>query len=183
MRHPFERLSLPRIRVACLTLLLLRALLTVVLFAAVPLDHAHELLRFLHANDASEAAGIVATWPPGVRATARFLIGVDFLYDAVHNNAVALLCMWAALRLGSYGFNVTARIVAWVMWFDTLCNLVENFSALHIVGGGSVTPWFGIVVASTAFRFATLWLGFALGVVGLGFAYRNARQTGARAAT
>ena len=165
MRHPLERLSPGGTRTACLVLFLLWGLLTIVLVTVVPLDHGRELWRVLHAADSAEAAAIVAGWSSDVRASARFLIRFDFAYDVVHNNAVALLCLWAARRLGGRRAWVAARTVAWLMWLDTLCNVAENLAALRLVSGDA--SWFGLVVASTAFRFATLWLGFALGVLGL----------------
>jgi hypothetical protein len=165
--HPFERLSDRVLRAACLALLLVWVLLTGVLVAAVPLDHARELLDFLSAGTATDAAARAGAWSGDVRASARFVLYFDFLYDVVHDNAVALLCAWAARRLASRAAVMLARVVAWTLWLDIAFNVVENLAALHIVGGGSAAPWFDLVVALTTFRFVTLWLGFALGVVGL----------------
>jgi hypothetical protein len=81
VRHPFERTILRAIRLACLGLFIAWGVLTVVLFAVVPFDHARELWLFLHANDAGEAAARVAAWPADVRATARLLVGLDVVYD------------------------------------------------------------------------------------------------------
>jgi hypothetical protein len=160
-------------RTWCLALFVLWGVLTIVLVTVVPLDHARGLWRVLHAAGAGEAAAIVGGWSSDVRASARFLIRFDFLYDVVHNNAVALLCLWAARRLGSGRAGATARIVAWTMWLDTVCNVAENVAALRLVSGDA--SWFGLVVASTEFRFATLWLGFAVGVGLAVAARRNAR--------
>ena len=173
MPHPFERLSLNATRTFCLALFLLWGLLTIALVTVVPLGHARELWRVLHAADAAEAAASVAGWSSDVRASARFLVRFDFAYDVVHNNAVALLCLWAARRLGSSRASATARIVAWTMWLDTLCNVAENVAALRLLSGDP--SWFGLGVASTAFRFATLWLALALGVLGLAVAARRSR--------
>lgn len=165
--HPFEGLSERSLRVACLALLLAWMLLTGVLVAVVPLDHARELLDFLHAGTATDAAGRAGAWSADVRASARFVLYFDFLYDVVHDNAVALLCVWAARRVASRAAVMVARVVAWTLWLDIALNVVENVAALHIVGGGGAAPWFDLVVALTTFRFVTLWLGVALGVVGL----------------
>jgi hypothetical protein len=177
VRHPLERLSPPATKTSCLALFLLWGLLTIVLVTVVPPGHARELWRVLHSADAGEAAAIVAGWPSDVRASARFLIRFDFLYDVVHNNAVALLCLWAAHRLGSGRAWATARVVAWLMWLGTLSNVGENVAALRLVSGIDAS-WFGLIVVSTMFRFATLWLGVALGGLGLAVAARRNRTAG-----
>ncbi len=172
-RHPFERLPDRALRVACVSLLVAWAVLTVVLAAAVPLAHMRELLRLLAAEGAGEAAAQVAAWSPAVRTSVGFVVRFDYLYDVVHNNAVALLCLWAARRLARPTATKAARLAAWVLWLDTLLNVVENAAALHIVNGGDAAPWFAVVRVLTSFRFVTLWLACGLGALGFMASARN----------
>ncbi len=172
--HPFERLSTWAARASALSLLAAWLLLTLLLAAVVPAEHGAQLVRFLGAADARGAAAIVAAWSPDMRATAGFVIGFDFLYDLVHDNAVALLCIWAARLLGGARVMLAARVVAWTMWLAVLLNLPENLLAIHIVRDGAATDWFGVVVAITSFRFVTLWAGLAFGVAALVVAQRRA---------
>jgi hypothetical protein len=161
------------------------AILTIGLFTWVEPEHMDALLRFLRAGDAGAARAELSAWSPATRAAAAAIVRFDFLYDLVHNNAVALWCIWAAQRLAAPGVITLARAVAWTMWLDTGLNLIENAAALHMIGGGGTTPWFGLVVATTIFRFATLWFGFAVGAVGLAAARwrrRNDRRRGSERA-
>jgi hypothetical protein len=165
--HPFERLPLGAARVSALALLGAWLLLTMLLAAALPAEHAAQLAGFLRVADARDATALVAAWPAEVRATAGFVLGFDFLYDLVHNNAVALLAVWAARRHGGRRVMVAARAVAWTMWLDVLLNVVENLTMLRIVRDAAAPQWFPIMVAIAGFRFVTLWAGFAVGVATL----------------
>lgn len=179
LRHPFERLSLHAVGTAALALLAVWFVLTMLLAAAVPVAHLAQLAHLLRAADANAAAALVAAWSPDLRATAGFVLGFDFIYDLTHDNAVALLCIWAARRHGGRRVVVTARAVAWVVWLDVLLNVPENLAALHIVREAAPTRWFALVVSITSFRFVTLWAGFAFGAVTLAIVH-GAKGSGVR---
>ena len=114
--HPFERLPPTRLPTACVMLMLVWAFLTIVMLVTVPSAHAAAVAALLGAGDPRAAAALVAAWPADVRTTATFLVRFDFLYDLAHNNAVALLCLWAARRRGGTAALAAAPAAAWMLW-------------------------------------------------------------------
>ena len=60
------------------------------LLAAVLISDATRIAEMAAVRSAAEARELLAVWPEETSRTAAFLLGFDFLYDVVHNNAVAL---------------------------------------------------------------------------------------------
>jgi hypothetical protein len=103
-RHPFDHLPEGRVRSYAVLLFLAWAALTGILLWAAPRSGAVELA---FAGTPDEAARVVSALSDRDRISFSFMLGFDLLYDLVHNNAVALACIWASRRFRRYVRNLT----------------------------------------------------------------------------
>lgn len=103
------------------------------------------------------------SWDPGIAASLSFLLGFDFLYDVVHNNAAALFAIWGAVRRDTRLARSVGAMTAWVLWLDSGLNVFENLAFLHILRSRSPERLLTAVSAIFSFRSATLMLGFLVG--------------------
>ena len=165
MTHPFEHLSAKHLRGAALWLLAATAFLTGVMVSAIPIKDFGHIMRLGSAGSAALATEVLASWPPSTFRSATFLFGFDFLYDVVHNNAAALLCLWGASLHGASWTRALARVVAWAMWLCTVLNLPENLIFLETVRSTPAAPWFSLALTIAAFRAIALWSSFVLGAL------------------
>jgi hypothetical protein len=163
LSHPYHALSMRSLRAATIGAGAAWALLTLVLVAAVPVADIAELRRLLQAREPAAAGAVLASWGPGVTASLSFLLGFDFLYDIVHNNAAALFAVWGAARLRTRPARPVAAATAWVLWLDTVLNVFENLAFLHVLRSGSPEPLLPAVSATFWFRSATLTLALLVG--------------------
>ena len=131
--HPYEALSVRNLRVATIGTASAWGLLTLVLVWAVPSGHLSQLGALVEATEPAAAKTILESWDPSVVASLSFMLGFDFLYDVVHNNAVALFAVWGAVRRDTGSARLVASITAWVLWLDTGLNVFENLGFLHIL--------------------------------------------------
>jgi hypothetical protein len=162
--HPYEALSVGTLRTATIVAASAWALLTLALVWAVPMADVGELRRLLDETVPAARRSILRSWEPGVVASIAFLVGFDFLYDVVHNNAVALFAVWGAVRRNSPRARAFGAAVAWVLWLDTALNVFENLAALHVVRSREPEPLLPVVSAIFSFRSATLLLGVLVGI-------------------
>jgi hypothetical protein len=177
--HPFERLTVEQLRLGSLILAAAAIVLTALLAYAVPADDLSRIFAGLTSSwTAAGLQEVVRAWPERTRLSATFLFGFDTLFDVVHNNAVAFLCVWAARRNGTASALVTARTLAWIMWLDTLLNQVEDLVFLEIVRGAPADPWPALAVGIAGFRSITLAVGFLFGATLL--AWERHRSHGRR---
>ena len=161
-KHPLELLSEATIRKASIWLLAAWALLTLLLVAVLPYELLGGITALAGAPDSAEASAIVASWRPALRAGAAFLVGFDFLYDLVHNNAVACACLWGATS-GRPRHLLVARAFAWALWLCSLLNVPENLVYVRLLQGYSADPWVGLASAIASLRLVVLWSGFTAG--------------------
>jgi len=90
IRHPYETLDARTLATATLGLAAFTILLTAILAHEVPSEVRREVARLLGAESGAPAAAVLAAWDREVYQAFSFMLGFDFLYDIVHNNAVAL---------------------------------------------------------------------------------------------
>ena len=161
--HPYLRLERATLRFSALLLLGAWALLTPILVWAAPGRSDFTIPDLALAGSVAAAAEILSHWSPSDRTAFAFILGFDFLYDLVHNNAVALCAVWAAAGR-SAGLVAAGSLLAWLLWLATAANLVENPVFFHILQAGPVSPWPEIGLATTLFRNAAMLAGilFAL---------------------
>jgi hypothetical protein len=140
------------------------ALLTLLLVWAVPLPDLGEVQSLVSADHRSAARAILKAWTPGLLVSFSFLLGFDFLYDLVHNNAVALFAVWGAAKRGSRSARRLAGTAAWLLWLATGLNVFENMALLHVVRSGAPEPLLPLASAVFAIRSALLAGGIVVGV-------------------
>jgi len=131
---------------------------------AVPAAHVAEITKLTAATKPGAPRTILESWDTGIAVSFSFLLGFDFLYDLVHNNAAALLAVWGAVRRGTRPSRLLARTAAWVLWLDSGLNVVENLTLLQVLRPGSPEPPLNAAVAIFSFRSVTLMLGLLVGV-------------------
>jgi hypothetical protein len=174
--HPYEALSARTLRAATIGTGAAWALLTLILVWAVPLSDIAGVQALLEARDPQTAGAVLASFEPTLTASLSFLLGFDFLYDVVHNNAAALFAVWGAVGRRTAAAQTVAATTAWILWLDTALNVVENLAFLHVLRSGSVAA---LPAVSTIFEFRAATLGLAL-LVGAGLhasAWRVRRST------
>ena len=174
--HPYESLSAATLRTATIGMLSAWGGLTLVLIWAVPFGHIASLHNLMDAGSPSVRRTILESWEPGVSISLSFLLGFDFLYDVVHNNAAALLAVWGGVRRGTRLARAAGGMTAWVLWLDSGLNVIENLSFLHILRSRSPESLLTVVSAIFSFRSATLVLGLSVGAA----LHISARRTGSR---
>ncbi len=174
-KHPLELLSYGAIRAVSLWLLAAWALMTLFLVAILPFEILERATALAATRDSAAARALVASWPPALRVSAAFLLGFDFLYDLVHNNAVACMCLWAAFH-GKSAQKRIARTFAWTLWLCTLLNVPENWVYVRLLHGLSVDPWVGVAGQIASLRFFILWSGFVVGAALLFLSHVRSRQ-------
>ncbi len=169
LRHPFERLSNRGLRLWCIWVFVGWAALSVIGFASIPTQHFTDAMRMAGAPSADPGR-----WSTEVRISVAYLIGSDYLYDILHNNAVGLLAVLGARLLGHAQVTWVARGIAWTMWLDTVLNVIENLAFLAAVRGRR--DWLEVAQPIEAFRTSTLLLGLVFGVTTLCFVWWRRRR-------
>ena len=162
--HPFERLSAQALRAGTIALFATWVMLTIVLGLAVPLEMLPKVAQMAAAGSAANATALLSEWATEERQAASFLVGFDFLYDIVHNNAVAMGILLASLTAGRG--RPVARSFAWALWLCTLLNVAENLIFQTVLVGNPADPWVAFAGFIASFRAFVLWSGF-LGVLAL----------------
>ena len=161
--HPYQALPVRNLRAATIAAAWAWVLLTLILFWAVPLADVADVQRLVSAPEPDAARDILRSWGPSVGRSFSFLLGFDFLYDVVHNNAAALLAVWGAARQQTRLAHSVAAVTAWVLWLDTGLNVFENLAFLHVLRSGS-TDLLSAATAIFSFRSATLTLAILVGI-------------------
>jgi hypothetical protein len=113
--HPYEALSVRNLRAATLGTASAWALLTIILVWAVPVSQLAELQTLVEATEPAARRAILESWEPSVVASLSFVLGFDFLYDIVHNNAAALFAVWGAVRCDTRRARSVGAVTAWVL--------------------------------------------------------------------
>jgi hypothetical protein len=160
-----QRLDAKLLPSATIALAVFLILLTAILVYTVPSSIRSSIGDLLVAKSTSSANAVLSAWSPRIYRTFSFLLGFDFLYDVVHNNAVAVFVIWGATRLASTSALILASATAWVMWLDTALNVFENLAFLHIARSEDPSQLLPVASAIFSFRAATLALGFLIGLV------------------
>ena len=167
--HPYTNLDLAHLRFWTLGLFGAWAILTTVLVWAAPGRSDYTIPDLAVAGSVTATQEILSHWSPSDREAFAFVLGFDFLYDLVHNNAVAFAVVWAAATR-SQGWISAGSVLAWLLWLATGTNILENVVFFHMLQTGPHSPWPEVGLVTTLFRNATLLIGvgFAL-AVGLGW--------------
>lgn len=131
----------------------------------------------MEATEPGARRAILESWEPSIVASLSFMLGFDFLYDVVHNNAAALFAVWGAVRRDTRVARSVASATAWVLWLDSGLNVFENLAFLHILRSRSPDPLLPAVSAIFSFRSATLMLGLLVGAALHASAWRAGRLT------
>ena len=173
--HPLQRLDAKLLPIATIALALFLILLTAILASTVPSSIRSSIGDLLAAQSTNSANAVLSTWNPRIYRTFSFLLGFDFLYDVVHNNAVAVFVIWGAKRLAATWALTVASATAWVMWLDSALNVFENLAFLHIIRAEDPASLLPVASAIFSFRTATLVLGFLIGLVLHALALRRQR--------
>jgi len=143
----------------------------------VPVADVAQLQRLLQAPEPDTCRAILESWDSSLAVSLAFLLGFDFLYDLVHNNAAALFAVWGAVRRDTAVARRIAGTTAWVLWLDSGLNIFENLAFLHILRSQSCEGLLTAVAAIFTFRSATLLLGFVVGAALHASAWRASRLT------
>ena len=163
LSHPYETLSARSLRAATIGAFAAWGVLTAVLFWAVPADYFAELRALLALSEPAQRRAMLESWPPEIIASLSFLVGFDFLYDLIHNNAAAFFVVWGAARNRTPVARSLGAATAWLMWLDTALNVFENLAFLHVLRARSPEPLLPAVSAVFAFRSATLMFSMLVG--------------------
>ena len=164
MSHPHEALSARTLRAATVGTLAAWGFLTLVLAWAVPVADVAQIGTLMEATEPGARRAILGGWEPSVAVSLAFLLGFDFLYDLVHNNAAAFFAVWGAVRRDTPLARSVAGGTAWVLWLDSALNVFENLAFLHVLRSPSSVSLLPAISAAFSFRSATLALGILLGV-------------------
>lgn len=171
--HPFLNLSLETVRLWAKILVIGFLVTTVILGIVVPAEHRSAIANFVLAEP-SLAHTELSAWDSATRESFQFVLGFDFLYDLVHNNMVALLLAWGAIRHAQRWAIQLASVFAWILWLDSALNVLEHFIYRHILATGILEPWHGYGLAIFSFRTSTLVAGALIAVViHIGAFYRH----------
>ena len=162
--HPYARLDTTRLRVFALSLLGAWGLLTPILVWAAPGRSEFTIPDLAVAGSATAAVEILSHWSPSDRTAFAFILGFDFLYDLVHNNAVAFSVAWAAAGRSTTWVTAGSSL-GWLLWFATGANIVENLAFFHMLQAGPVSPWPEVGLATTLYRNATIVAGILFALV------------------
>jgi hypothetical protein len=162
--HPYSELEWTRLRFWSVLLLCTWALLTPILIWAAPGRSDFTIPELAVAGSAAAAAEILSHWQPSDRLAFSFILGFDFLYDLVHNNAVAFSVAWAAAHRSSR-WIAAGSVLAWLLWFATAANIVENLSFFHVLQAGPSFPWPEVALATTYLRNGTILIGIAFALL------------------
>jgi len=163
--HPFLSLDVSSLRFWVAASVVAFVATTAVFVAAIPVNHIAAAAHLLAASSA-DAQAILGQWGSDQRASFQFMLGYDFLYDLVHNNMVALLVVWGAVRVGRSWSMALAGLIAWVLWADSALNVFENLAYVRVLATNNVEPWHPYASAVFNFRTVTLNLG-GIAAVGL----------------
>ena len=163
--HPYANLEPDRLRFWTLCLLGAWVILTPVLIWAAPARSDYTIPDLAVAGSVGAAQEILGHWLPTDRQAFAFILGFDFLYDLVHNNAVAFGVVWASANRPP-GWISAGSVLAWLLWFATIANIAENIVFFHMLQVGPSFPWPEVGLGTTYFRNAALLggVGFALAV-------------------
>ena len=140
----------------------------------MPIDHFAQIRRLMEATE-PDARDALSSLDSSIVVSLSFLVGFDFLYDVVHNNAAALFAVWGAVRRNTRLARAVAGLTAWVLWLDSGLNVFENLAFLHVLRSRSPDPLLTLVTAIFSFRSATLMVGLAVGAALHIFAWRAGR--------
>ena len=162
--HPFARLERARLRLLALLLLGTWAALTPILVWAAPGRGEYTIPDLAVAGSAAAAAEILSHWSPNDRTAFAFILGFDFLYDIVHNNAVALSVAWAAAGRASVWVGA-GSLLGWLLWLATAANFLEGVAFFNILQSGPASPWPEIGFYTTLFRNGAILTGIAFALV------------------
>lgn len=154
-RHPYLSVPKPSLRFWSIVVTAAFLVSTSILAIAVPASQIEAVANFVQ-SESSVAQVILDQWDTSLRSTFGFMLGFDFLYDLVHNNLVALLVAWGAKRTGVAWTLALASVIAWILWLDSVLNVVENLGYLRVMVTGNVLPWH--LYGSILFQFRTLTL-------------------------
>jgi hypothetical protein len=174
--HPYEALSVHDLRAATFGAASAWGVLTVILVWAVPIATIAELRALLETTEPAAARAILESWELSTVASLSFLLGFDFLYDVVHNNAAAFFAVWGAVRRDTRLARSVGAMTAWMLWLDTGLNVFENLAFLHVLRSRSPEPLLPAVSAIFSFRSATLMLGLLVGAALHASPWRARRQ-------
>jgi hypothetical protein len=177
IRHPLQRLGTKPLAVAMVSLAASFVCLTVILVYTVPPSTRSHIGDLLAADSLAAATAVLSTWGADTYRTFAFLLGFDFLYDVVHNNAVAVFAIWGARRVAATSALHAASATAWVLWLDTLLNIFENLVFLDVVRSARASPLLPVASAIFSFRTATLGFGLLLGLSLHGAAFWRQRAS------
>ena len=161
--HPYAELARARQRFWALFLIGAWVLLTPILVWAAPGRSDFTIPDLAVAGSPAAAQEILSHWLPADRLAFAFILGFDFLYDLVHNNAVAFSVAWAAASR-SVRWVAAGSLLAWLLWLATAANIVENVAFFHMLQTGPSSPWPEVGLGTTYFRNGTVLAGivFAL---------------------
>jgi len=164
LSHPYEALSARTLRAATVGTLAAWGFLTLVLAWAVPVTDVAQVGTLMEATEPGARSAILGGLEPSVAVSLAFLLGFDFLYDVVHNNAAAFFAVWGAVRRDTRLARSVAGGTAWVLWLDSGLNVFENLAFLHVLRSPSAASLLPAISAAFSFRSATLALGILVGV-------------------
>ena len=155
MQHPIQELNLLKLQRATLLVSALLTGATAIFLVAVPLEHFLLVVQLIGAPS-SDVLTLISGWTIAERQSFAFMIGYDFVFDILHNNAAALFVIWGAARLNARSAcpneMMIAAWLAWAMWLCSGLNIVENLAFLHLLDSHQVTPWHLIGKVAFSFR-------------------------------
>jgi len=168
MQHPFQNLDLTNQQRASFLVLALLTGATAIFSVAVPFEHFLLVVQLIGAQS-GDVLPLISNWTIAERQSFAFMIGYDFVFDILHNNAAALFVVWGAARLNVRSACpnelMIAAWLAWAMWLCSGLNIVENLAFLHLLDSHQVTPWHLIGKVAFSFRGVALVGAFAAGLI------------------
>ncbi len=181
MHHPFSSISSEKLWRYFWPLVVLAVLTMAVLnLAGAPLttDAAPAgIVSYEFAGNVTQAENILASWDSVARERAAFVQGMDFLFIPIYAGAIALGCIMASKVLLDRGWGLASigTLLAWLIYFAGLLDVVENIALVVMLFGTPANPWPQIAYWCAAPKFFFVALGFLYSLLG-GISYLFMRR-------
>ena len=165
LSHPFDSLERRSLVIAVWLFAAGFCVLSAILFFTIPSEEFARIQELAHMGSPANAQTVLRSWPHSTFLAFSFLLGFDFLFDLVHNNGVALFAIWGAQRLSNRAAKMLATCIAWLMWADSLLNVMENLAFFHVIHTEEASWLLSFAQGIFAFRSATLLGAFLVALV------------------
>ena len=172
MKHPFQAISLDRIRKVLIPLTLLTFLLMITLnWISTPLNNPsvpNGIISFELAGNVETARTILASWDSKAQLIASLSLGLDYLFLAVYSTAIGMGCIWSmtAFTPQKSLLMKIGVLLAWGQWFAAFTDGLENAALIKILLGDLQAPWPQAARIFAMIKFSLIALGLLYIMIG-----------------